>query len=1501
VVATQGKTSVLRFVADKDPNIIALDTLKATQLGFSGDETSVLVADLLASKAADTAIVNNGIPPGSVSSTFELVLKDGGTVSLPVSLSFLTLEGNTSLANLAADLQSALATALGNAGLQNNLLSVGVHSANGLDSLSITAADDRVSLVRLTSGGMGAFSVGQESVQSGARLYFSAYNSAHGYELWVSDGTAEGTRMLEGAAGTASVDPYYLTPVGGVLYFVGYNSGAGYYSLWRHAGGNAPELLSGQSGFRNPSYLVNADGRLVFAAQVSATYGDEEVFSYNGVSFTQLTNIPSNGSNPTDLTWFNGKVLFAGQDAPDGAVTQTGLVGRELWQVGLDSPYNPSVLANVNTQDVNPTTTTTWVIVGYQQIGHIRVPIFQQQITTTPGSVKGSNPYYLTPAGDSLYFSANDGASGRELWRTDGVTTQRVADLTAGSGGSSPYELTAVQTAAGQRMFFVSGGALYVTDGSEANTHAVANTENVNPYGLTALGDKLFFYAQGKLWVATEAGATRFDALIPPPLPLTVSVLAGEGDDTPSDADRMADAAFSETKAVNGGVAEFDLTAAVRAALARGETRLTVRVENIAGDEDLDILLAGLGKSGKTGLEVVPRERGLVADLYTEEGQLVASGKSIIDMRNLEAGGFYLRVYNPDGPVAEDLDFEIAIDAPSQGYSHPESDRDRIHGGEGEDILVGNDSIDRLWGESGRDRFVAENFEVRDLDFGEKIEPVAESERSDILPRQTDALIGINDEKLRIALARALGYAVTERYDSTEGNRKYVIHVPHGSERTDISLPNASEPAWSQRIWASSMAELSELDASNLGITNLTGLKYAINLITLNLAGNDLADSYQYVSDEIGWTWVSPLQELKPGTSDSGDTVGFPYGTLELRNLAIDFNPGLFELAPLQQLLNLERLSFDGAAMTRQNYYDNYALASLNAGESDVPVDPETILGQIAMLTWPVADPTAPERGLTLLSLDNYTSGLNVYSGTGYTYGYGYFYAGEEGDYRFTVDDSSYGYVYVGGMQAFYDAGTSPHSVTPVHLAKGWHYIDFNVNVSDSPLRYDPPSGPAQVVPDAVLRPYSGTQGRIEDLSQLTHQADLQYLSLRSHVISDVRPLAQLEELRVLGLQDNFISNIEDLTGQRLVDDGDESFTLLGDWAANLSEFDGAFEGDYRFREGVTDANAAKWTFGDLDIGRYEVLVSWPAADSRTETAKYFVRGTNTAEVKDLGQNLFNAVSGDADPAPLAGTRTVTINTDTLNISGDDGNVGTFYGTPFMVGYDAGLMTVYVLGDLHIGGDVINVVGSRALSIQAGDDVYIDANAEFNLAAQGADAGPGGGDGGNGGNGGAGGAGGVNGQVFLPSGIIFNGVQLYFWTSVGGTPGAGGAGGDGGGNGFSWLFGDRGDAGAAGGASGAGVAGSSGSLGASGGYGEGGYNNPWGYGYGGYLGIGAGGGAGGAGRAGGGGGASGGGNGGNGSSAGGQAGGAGYTGFVGGAGYNFGYGLDISGGAGGGG
>lgn len=55
---------------------------------------------------------------------------------------------------------------------------------------------------------------------AGSRLYFSAYDGLHGFELWESDGTAEGTRLVHDLApGLTSSLPEELTAVGSRLYF----------------------------------------------------------------------------------------------------------------------------------------------------------------------------------------------------------------------------------------------------------------------------------------------------------------------------------------------------------------------------------------------------------------------------------------------------------------------------------------------------------------------------------------------------------------------------------------------------------------------------------------------------------------------------------------------------------------------------------------------------------------------------------------------------------------------------------------------------------------------------------------------------------------------------------------------------------------------------------------------------------------------------------------------------------------------------------------------------------------------------------------------------------------------------------------------------------------------------------------------------------------------------------------------------------------------------------
>ena len=52
------------------------------------------------------------------------------------------------------------------------------------------------------------------------------------------------------------------------------------------------------------------------------------------------------------------------------------------------------------------------------------------------------NPRYLTVFNNKLYFSANDGSYGMELWSYDGLNDPKIIDINIGSSDSYPSFLT---------------------------------------------------------------------------------------------------------------------------------------------------------------------------------------------------------------------------------------------------------------------------------------------------------------------------------------------------------------------------------------------------------------------------------------------------------------------------------------------------------------------------------------------------------------------------------------------------------------------------------------------------------------------------------------------------------------------------------------------------------------------------------------------------------------------------------------------------------------------------------------------------------------------------------------------------------------------------------------------------------------------------------------------------------------------------------------------------
>jgi ELWxxDGT repeat protein len=178
------------------------------------------------------------------------------------------------------------------------------------------------------------------------KLYFSAVKDGR-RELWESNGEPTGTVPLKQANGWAVDTPQWLTKVGNVLYFSAYSIVSG-TELWKTDGTQMGtvqvfDIFPGDSSL--PAKLIDGNGTLFFTADDGngpGGHGRELWQSVPGGATTLVKDIRvgTEGADIDHLIVVNQRLFFTADD---------GYRGVELWDPPLDSSsLTPTVLSTVN-------------------------------------------------------------------------------------------------------------------------------------------------------------------------------------------------------------------------------------------------------------------------------------------------------------------------------------------------------------------------------------------------------------------------------------------------------------------------------------------------------------------------------------------------------------------------------------------------------------------------------------------------------------------------------------------------------------------------------------------------------------------------------------------------------------------------------------------------------------------------------------------------------------------------------------------------------------------------------------------------------------------------------------------------------------------------------------------------------------------------------------------------------------------------------------------------
>ena len=357
-----------------------------------------------------------------------------------------------------------------------------------------TAQNEKIAKFYDTKTGSGYYSVGTDNAYIGdSILIFQMWSDDAGYELWRTNGTATGTYMVKDiTTGTDYYDtplsgfPEYFSAFDGKVYFRATDGNHG-FELWRTDGTEegtsmVKDIYTGSSGSLNPTsttkFCVYKD-ELYFAAKANSDRG-LELWKTDGtevgtVLVKDILSEDGKSSYPKELIVFNDLLFF---------VAKTNNNNYEIWSTD-GSAANTIPLSNLPAEQ-KPKTEEMMVFKD--------MLIFKGQLDNglelwkTDGTESGTmeikdiNPGtgWGAPYGDKmvelngeLFFKGETEELGYELWKTDGTEagTVLVKDINSGTNSSTPSFLCVYDN----KVFFAaensdSGTQLWASDGTDDGT-----------------------------------------------------------------------------------------------------------------------------------------------------------------------------------------------------------------------------------------------------------------------------------------------------------------------------------------------------------------------------------------------------------------------------------------------------------------------------------------------------------------------------------------------------------------------------------------------------------------------------------------------------------------------------------------------------------------------------------------------------------------------------------------------------------------------------------------------------------------------------------------------------------------------------------------------------------------------------------------------------------------------------------------------------------------------